>query len=276
VTKAIHLELVGNLTSESFLAALKRFISRRGHVTDLFSDNATNFKGAAKELCNFFKSVNFQNVTDALTPCNISWHFIPPRSPTFGGLWEANVKSVKRHFKRVVGDTSLNFEEMYTLLARIEACFNSRPLCPASNDPNDLLVLTPGHFLVGEPLMAPVEPNLLLLPKNRLSRWQYIEQVRQHFWTRWRKEYLTSLQQRSKWNRPPATIQPGSMVLINEDNLPPQQWLLGRIIQLHPGKDGITRVVSIKTTSGILKRAVNRISILPMDNIHEEADDKVQ
>jgi hypothetical protein len=124
--------------------------------------------------------------------------------------------------------------------------------------------------------MAPVEPNLSSLPKNRLSRWQYTEQIRQHFWTRWRKEYLTSLHQRSKWNRPPATIQPGSMVLINEDNLPPQQWLLGRIIQLHPGKDGITRVVSIKTTSGILKRAVNRISILPMDNIHEEADDKVQ
>jgi hypothetical protein len=119
--------------------------------------------------------VNFQNVTDALTRCNISWHFIPPRSPTFGGLWEANVKSVKRHFKRVVGDTSLNFEEMYTILARIEACLNSRPLCSASNDPNDLLVLTPGHFLVGEPLMAPVEPNLSPLPKNRLSRWQYIE-----------------------------------------------------------------------------------------------------
>ncbi|KAH0811897.1 hypothetical protein GEV33_010894 [Tenebrio molitor] len=276
VTKAIHLELVGNLTSESFLAALKRFISRRGHVTDLFSDNATNFKGADKELCNFFKSVNFQNVTDALTPCNISWHFIPPRSPTFGGLWEANVKSVERHFKRVVGDTSLNFEEMYTVLARIEACLNSRPLCPASNDPNDLLVLTPGHFLVGEPLMAPVEPILSSLPKNRLSHWRYTEQIRQHFWTRWRKEYLTSLHQRSKWNRPPATVQPGSMVLINEDNLPPQQWLLGRIIQLHPGKDGITRVVSIKTTSGILKRAMNRISILPMDNIHEEADDKVQ
>jgi hypothetical protein len=157
-----------------------------------------------------------------------------------------------------------------SLLISANKCEQSltRPLCPASNDPNDLLVLTPGHFLVGEPLMAPVEPNLSPLPKNRLSRWQYTEQIRQHFWTRWRKEYLTSLQQRSKWNRPPATIQPGSMVLINEDNLPPQQWLLGRIIQL------LTRVVSIKTTSGILKRAVNRISILPMDNDNEEASDK--
>ncbi|KAH0817148.1 hypothetical protein GEV33_005643 [Tenebrio molitor] len=142
--KAIHLELVGDYTAESFKNCLKRMMARRGIVGNLYSDNGTNFVRTDREL----------------KETNISWHFIPPHSPHMGGIWEAGVKSCKHHFKRIVGNALLRYEELYTLLTLIESCLNSRPITPMSNDPHDLEALTPGHFLIGAPLTAPLEPNL--------------------------------------------------------------------------------------------------------------------
>jgi hypothetical protein len=238
-TKAVHVELVGDLTTESFLNALKRLISRRGMVSKLYSDNATNFIGSKNELQKRIQSDH-----------NIEWHFIPPRSPHMGGLWEANIKCVKNHLKRVIGNANLTFEELYTVLTSIEAILNSRPLCPLSNDPNDLSYLTPGHFLVGEPLNAPAEFDLTDVNIHRLSRWQHVERIRQHFWKRWSNEYLTTLQQRTRWITSKDKVpHVGSLVLIKETNAPPLQWKLGRITQLHPGPDKVVRVVSVKCNS---------------------------
>jgi hypothetical protein len=254
-TKAVHVELVGDLTTESFLNALKRLISRRGMVSKLYSDNATNFIGSKNELQKRIQSDH-----------NIEWHFIPPRSPHMGGLWEANIKCVKNHLKRVIGNANLTFEELYTVLTSIEAILNSRPLCPLSNDPNDLSYLTPGHFLVGEPLNAPAEFDLTDVNIHRLSRWQHVERIRQHFWKRWSNEYLTTLQQRTRWITSKDKVpHVGSLVLIKETNAPPLQWKLGRITQLHPGPDKVVRVVSVKCNSSEFKRSINYLCPLPTD-----------
>jgi hypothetical protein len=247
-TKAIHLELVHDYTSQSFLNALKRMMARRGKVTRMYSDNGTNFVGAnleLKEIRDFLRTKDFQNaVVDNLTNDGIEWRLIPPNSPHVGGIWEAGVKSFKNHFKRIAGTSLLAAEEMYTLLSLIEACLNSRPLTPLSDDPNDLQPLTPGHFLIGTALIAPAEYNLGDVPDNRLSRWQRVEKLRQEFWRRWSTEYLNQLQPRNKWQK--TNLRPlkvGSMVILREENVPPLQWKLGRIVELHPGSDGITRVV---------------------------------
>jgi len=185
-TKAVHLELVTDLTSESFLAALRRFTGRRGNCTQLYSDNATNFVGAAKELAalyNFLKEKQ-ETIQTALATQKIEWNFIPPRAPNFGGLWEANIKSMKKHFYAVTQSLILTFEECYTLLVGIEAVLNSRPLTPISDDPQELDALTPFHFLIGERLSQPVEENYLDTPNNRLKQWQHLQKVRQDFWRR--------------------------------------------------------------------------------------------
>jgi hypothetical protein len=270
-TRAVHIELVCDCTSSTFLNALKRFMSRRGKVLHIYSDNGTNFSGAnreLKELHNLFKSEHFAaNVVEPLTNDEIHWHFIPPRSPHMGGLWEAAVKSTKGHLKRVLGKTILNYEEMYTLLTMIEACLNSRPLAPLSNDPSDFEPLTPGHFLIGGPLHTAAEPDVTELPSNRLSRYQLIERLRQHFWKRWSKEILHQFQQRPKWagkssNQP----QVGTLVVLKEDNVSPLHWPMGRITEVHPGADGLVRVVSVKTANGVLRRAISKVCALPLSD----------
>ena len=110
------------------------------------------------------------------------WIFNPPAAPHMGGKWEAVVKSIKFHLRRTIGDTLLTFEASVTLLTQIEGLLNSRPLEPLSEDPEDVIALTPGHFLIGTTLNSVPEPSLLNLNESRLSKWQLIQRMTQQFW----------------------------------------------------------------------------------------------
>lgn len=159
--KCIHLELVTDLSTPGFIAAYRRFTARRGLCNAMYSDCGTNFVGAAKVLKNDFNRSRIEHdMAELLATDGCEWHFIPPGSPNFGGLWEAGVKSMKNHLKRAIGNTLLTYEEFTTCLHQIEAVLNSRPLCPVTNDPSDLEVLTPGHFMIGDRMVTPPEPTL--------------------------------------------------------------------------------------------------------------------
>lgn len=123
-------------------------------------------------------------VRDLLSQDQIMWHTIPPYSPNFGGLWEGAVKSAKYHMKRVIADSPLTYEELYTVLVQIEAILNSRPLSPLSNDPNDLIPLTPAHFLIGDSLTALPHVEFEDINCNRLNRYERLQQMVQQFWRR--------------------------------------------------------------------------------------------
>ncbi|XP_045458533.1 uncharacterized protein LOC123668885 [Melitaea cinxia] len=267
-TRAIHLEVVSDLTAQAFLQAFKRFVARRGHCQDIWSDNGTSFTGAAAELKKMFASEAagiFKEVAESLAINGTNWHFIPPHSPNFGGLWEAGVRSVKFHLKRVIGDSTLTFEEMSTVLAQIEACLNSRPLCGVTDDPN-VEVLTPAHFLVGESLVTPPDYNYEHDGVASLRRWQYTQRMLQSFWRKWSQEYLTKFLHRYKWATPSSSPAVGDIVVVKEDGLPPCRWLYGRIIDTHPGLDNVVRVVTIKTNKNtVLKRPTSKLCILPIE-----------
>lgn len=186
-TKAVHIELVCDLTTQAFLNALKRFISRRGICSHIFSDNVTNFVGANRRLSEltklFHKEENMEVIQGLLSELGIRWHFIPPRSPHFGGLWKSAVRIMKTHLYRTVGNVNMTYEELNTVVIYAEACLNSRPLCPLSSDPSDLSTLTPGHFLTRDALMAIPGPELSAIHMNRLNRWRRIVQASQQIWS---------------------------------------------------------------------------------------------
>lgn len=264
-TKAMHLELVGDLTSNCYLLALRRFMSRRGKPIDIFSDNGTTFVGAHKDISTFLKS-NCSSLSATLANDCVNFHFIPAYSPHFGGIWEAGVKSTKYHLVRVLGNCKLTYEEMNTALTQIEAILNSRPLTPLSSDPADCTPLTPGHFIIGRPLTAIPERDLQHQSTNHLTRFQRIEQIRQHFWARWSKEFVAELQQRIKWRSCKDSLKLDSLVVVKEENMPPLKWRLGRVIAVHPGPDGIVRVADIRTSIGVIRRSFSRICPLPVSS----------
>ena len=253
--KAIHLELVSDLTTEAFIAALRRFVARRGTCVQIISDCGSNFVGAIRQLQELSRTAS-ENL-------NIKWHLNSPSSPHLNGLAEAGVKSVKTQLFRVIGEQVLTYEELYTLLTQIEASLNSRPISEMSPDPNDLQPLTPGHFLTLEPLNSCPDPDLSTLKLNTLNRWQLIQRLHADFWKRWKSEYLNTLQQRNKWADPSTEVSLNALVIIKDETKSPLHWLLGRIIALHPGKDNHVRVVTVRTKDGILKRPIVKLCPLP-------------
>lgn len=275
VTKAVHIELVSSLSTEAFLLTLKRFIARRGFPHTIYSDNATNFQGAnnkLRDIYRFFKSErNLDTIRDFLSSREINWKFIPPVSPHWGGLWESSIKSAKYYLKRIIGNYTLTFEELSTVLSQIEAIINSRPLCPISSDPRDLSCLTPSHFLIGEPLTSFPEHDVSNLPDNTLKFWNYCSKIRQHFWKRWSLEYLNRLQQRPKWFKTSENLKPDMIVILKEDHAPPLCWPLARILEVLPGKDNKVRLVRIISKSGIFLRPITKICPLPFNNVEDKA-----
>ena len=148
-----------------------------------------------------FVNTEASNLSDSIENFGISLHFIPANSPHFDGLWEAGVKLTKYHLKRVAGNSVQTYEKFYTLLVEIEALLNFRPLTPMPVDPSDLVPLTPAHFLIGRPLYTIADPDLKDISESKLSHWQLIQKIQQHFWERWNKEYISELQQRNKWTK---------------------------------------------------------------------------
>lgn len=289
VTKGIHIELVSDMTAVAFVASLKRFVARRGKCSDMYSDNGKNFVGGNKELKEEFKALmEDPELQEYLARDGIVWHFNPPLSPHFGGLWEVGVKSIKHHLKRLVGNNTFTFEEMATILCQIEACLNSRPICQLSDDVNDVSYLTPGHFLIGEAPITIPEISLLNQNVNRLSRWKLLQHTYQLFWKYWSSEYLQSLQKRPKWIQANENVKVGQIALLREDNVPPGKWPLAKIIKVFPGEDGKVRVVKlqknvvsikqpipkdlkgylekIETRKSFLRRNISQISVLPIED----------
>ena len=180
-TKTVHLEVVAGYDTTAFIAAFKRFVSRRDPYFSLLSDQSTNFVVADDELRRMHSagsSFRFA-ITRDLERAGTVWSFNPPGTPHFGGIWEAVVRSTKFHLKRIVGEAIVTYEKFATLLCQIEACLNSRPLIPLTEDASASLVLTPAH--------------------SPLQRWKRMQQFTQRFWDCWSSDYLLQLQKRTKW-----------------------------------------------------------------------------
>lgn len=269
-TKAVHIEVVEDLTTAAFISALRRFVAIRGLPMVIWSDNATNFVGAIRHLKELYDLLSSETHWDAVYEwCRderrIEWKRIPARSPHYGGLWEAGVKSAKHLLTRTVANARLTIHELLTVVAEISTVLNSRPLISLTMNADDEHPLTPGHFLVGKALVAMPEPNFKEPVMSYSDRWKVVTSLKQLFWKRWSTEYLQTLQQRYKWAQQGRVPKIDDICLLVDNNSPSRRWALGRIIQLFSGKDGKARVAEVRTATGLFKRAITQLCPLPTE-----------
>ncbi|XP_055306907.1 uncharacterized protein LOC129571167 [Sitodiplosis mosellana] len=268
-TRAVHLEPVMAMTSDAFKAAYLRFVARRGRPQKMFSDHGTNFVGANRELNEAHESWEASELRQYVNAQGTRWKFITPAAPHEGGLWEAAVKSMKHHLRRVMGPHKYTFEGIATLLAGIEACLNSRPICAMSDDPNDMQALTPAHFIIGCPLTLPLPEAKCNMPEMTANKlYEFMRAQQDDFWKAWSADYLSSLMQRPKWKKTRENVKEGQMVLIKSELYPPTYWLMGRIIKIKKANDGLVRSATIRVQNGELERPIRKLCILPTDDDH--------
>lgn len=271
ITRAVHIDIVTDISSAAFIACYERFICRRGMCHRLYSDNGTAFVGANKELKNAFKSWQTPEILSHMCNKGTKWIFMKPAAPHQGGIYEAAVKSTKFHLRRVLGAKIYTYEQFMTLLVQIEAILNSRPLYALNDDPKDELAITPSHFLIGEPIIVPPTITVQRNENYSVQKVRYEQRkLLESFWKKWSVDYLLTLQQRKKWRREKEHYKVGQIVIIKDDNLPPAKWALGRIEKLIAGKDDLIRAVEIRAKNNkIYTRAVQYIILLPTEPIND-------
>lgn len=257
--RAIHLEVVHSLSTESCVMAVRRFVARRGSPAEFYTDNATCFQGASREL----QEEIGNKLSTTFTSAHTKWRFIPPATPHMGGVWERLVRSVK-----VAAGTILEAprkpddETLETILCEVEAMINCRPLTYIPLDSADQESLTPNHFLLGSSngsKMMPMEP--LKFIGNLRSSWKLAQSITDSFWTRWIKEYIPIITRRSKWFENVKDLEVGDLVMVI-GGPSRSQWVRGRIVEVVKGKDGRVRQAMVKTSSGVHRRAAVNLAVL--------------
>eukprot|EP00112_Aurelia_sp_Birch-Aquarium-sp1_P026917 Seg987.5 transcript_id=Seg987.5/GoldUCD/mRNA.D3Y31 product="hypothetical protein" protein_id=Seg987.5/GoldUCD/D3Y31 len=249
------------------MKAFTRFISRRSKPLQMFSDCGTNFVGADRELQDIMnKWTEDPKLHNRLTDENIKWIYNPPAAPHMGGVWESLIKLAKRAMIATTKGAELTDEELITVLTECEAMLNNRPVTYISNDPNDIEPLIPAHFLNNKCTTFILQHDLGIQHKSLKKRWLHCQNVVNQIWQRWQKEYLPTLQQRSKWNKKKRNIQQDDVVLVMDANQPRGHWLLGRIVGVNSDDNGIVRSAEVKTIHGIHRRPITKLILLVPHN----------
>ena len=275
-TRALHLEIVPNLSCEAFLRCLKRFVFRRGIPNLIVMDNAKTFKAASKRLTNIFKSAA---VNHYLVRHNIKWKYNLAKAPWWGGFYERLIKGVKLCLKRNVGKSRLSYDELQTIVSEIEGVLNSRPLTYLySNELEE--PLTPSQLVIGKRLLnmpeytSEEEDFSNETPIDARKREQYLSKVMAHYWRRWKREYLVDLReyQRMQWRtRHRPEISKGDVVTIeNENNRNKLLWKLGKVEELIKGRDNVIRGARVRLANGnFIDRPLQKL--FPLE-LHRGAD----
>ncbi|XP_059050581.1 uncharacterized protein LOC131845528 [Achroia grisella] len=261
--RGIHIEVTHDLSTSSAIMAIRRFIARRGCPRQIWSDNATTFKGADRELKQSVASLDKDELLRFGTVKGIDWHFIAPNAPHMGGCWERMVRSVKTALHITLKETAPSDQVLSTLLAETEHFVNNRPLTYVPIDKDDDLPLTPNSFLMTKTDSVDLPVSTCNDGEVLRRSWRHSQRLADLTWKRWIKEYLPTLTRRDKWFQTetrPLTID--DIVIVVDDQLPRNLWPKGRVTAVYPGKDGRVRVADVLTSTGLYKRPATRLARL--------------
>lgn len=266
-SRAIHLEIANSLETDSFINALRRFISRRGPIRQLRSDQGTNFVGARRELKEALAEMDQQKIKTKLLEEQCDWFSFKmnvPAASHMGGVWERQIRSVRNVLSSLLQDNGrqLDDESLRTLMCEAEAIVNSRPLTVNQlADPDSPTPLTPNHLLTMKSKVILSPPGVFQAADiYSRKRWKRVQHLANEFWTRWRKEFLLSLQQRQKWTRTRRNLCIDDVVMLKDENLPRSVWQLARVSALYPSSDGQVRKVQVALADSCLDNMGKRVN----------------
>ena len=238
--RAIHLELVPNMSCTEFLNAFTRFSSIFGLPTKVFSDNANTFIQAISIISKGKISNDF---VDFFERNEIKHVRIPLYAAFMGAAWERMIRTVKSCLSKVIGRKQINYFQFITLLADVQNSVNSRPLTYINNDEN-MRFITPNDFLkpnAGRTVLlgGSIGSDIEVAGRAQLvAGLQKREQLLDDFKTRWYEEYLMSLREASRdvyQQDFEQCLKPGDIVLVHSPVKPRAMWQMGRVVAVHSG-----------------------------------------
>ncbi|XP_055585136.1 uncharacterized protein LOC129737987 [Uranotaenia lowii] len=271
-TRAIHLEVAHSLSTVSCKFCIRRFIARRGAPAEIYTDNGTNFRGAANELQRQLNNIN-QRCAETFTNTNTKWYFNPPAAPHTGEVWERLVRSVKTALEAFHDIPRVPDDETFeTIILEAESMINSRPLTyiPLNGATDE--ALTPNHFLLGSSTGVKQTPKDSTSALECLrSSWNLAQHILDGFWRRWLREYLPTIARRTKWFNNTKPIEVGDLVFV-ADGKQRNSWVRGKIIEVTLGKDKVARQAVVQTNSGKMRRAVGNLAVI---DVVDECKDEI-
>ena len=250
-SRAVHVEMLEDMSTDSFINGLRCFVALRGAVRVIRCDQGTNFVGADNELKSAWKEMDPDRVKSFLLDIQCDFIYNAPHASHAGGIWERQIRTIREVLKATIElcPNRLDDSSLRTLFYEAMAIVNSRPLVTASvNDPESDPI-TPNHLLTMKPKILPPPPGCFVREDMYArKRWRRVQYLSEQFWSRWRREYILNLQQRQKWHTPRRNITVGDVVLLKDDS-PRMQWPLGIVISVTQDDDGLVRRVWVRVAS---------------------------
>ena len=253
-SRAVHIETVNTMNTDSFVNALRRFLAVRGPCRTIRCDQGTNIMGAARELKEAWLSLDHDKIKQFLMTQNVDYKppaFKPnvPGASEMAGVWERQIRTIRSILSQLLAEhgQQLDDESFRTLMAEVMAIINCRPLAVQDlEDPLSLTPLTPNHILTMKSQVVVPPPGVFQRPDVYLAkRWRRVQYLTDQFWSRWQREYLNNLQSRAKWNEPQRNLQEGDIVMVKEENLPRNAWRLAKVVETYPSEDHRVRKVKV-------------------------------
>ena len=262
--RAVHLEVLSGMDTDSFLNGLKRFIARRGQPQTIICDNGTNFVGGRSELAKSMKSVDVQRIEKYALIKDIEWKFNPPYASHMGGIWERLIRTVRKVLAGLLDvnlSSRMSDDMLQTLLCEIESILNGRPLTKVSSDVLDDRALTPNHLILLREHVAVPTGQFCEADLYR-KKWRAVQHLADQFWRRWLREYVPELQRRCKWLDKNRNFKIGDLVLICDEQTPRCVWPMGIVEQVMTSNDGFVRSAKIRTKSSSFVRPITKLVLL--------------
>jgi hypothetical protein len=280
-SRAVHLEVLSDMTTDAFLCALRRLIALRGNVRSIRCDRGTNLVGAERELRSAKSNIQRDEVVKDMSKRNCEFVFNPPSASHFGGTWERMIRKTREVLNGLLIQCKIRLtpEMLSTLFYEVAAIINNRPLCVDTlEDPSAPFPLTPNHLLTIKPdPIYPCPGDFTDADGYSSKRWKRVQYLVGQFWARWRTEYLASLQPRRKWFTAKDAVRVGMLVVLMDENLARGLWKTGKIVALHQGSDGLVRSVDLMVASpqsgrrdvrivrpSLLERPIHKLIPLPI------------